>query len=126
MGKLVRTQKPLELGEDDRGSTHELDARETPKYLLAYRKKGAVSGNHYHAGVSAGKNPEQLLLISGEAQLDVEDLASGKSESLTLEAPVLVEIPAHVIHTVTALTDISFLEFNSLEEHQRDTHRSDS
>lgn len=112
-----------QLGENVFGKTFELTARSTRDYLLAYRKAGSVSGNHYHEGKSEGKNPEQLILVSGEAEIYAKDINTGEEHTERVNAPTLISIGAFILHTVTAITDISFFELNSLEEHKADTKR---
>ena len=45
--------------------------------LLVYRNKGAVSGQHYHKGSSANKNPEDMLLVQGSLMLQWKESLSG-------------------------------------------------
>ncbi len=113
------------LGENEFGKTFEFTTRATKGYLLAYRKAGSVSGNHYHEGKSEGKNPEQLILVSGEAEIYGRDINTGKELKEKVSAPTLISIGAYILHTVTAITDISFFELNSLEEHKADTKYPD-
>lgn len=110
------------LGEDERGSTYELMTRPTGGFLFASRKKGAVSGNHWHEGKSASKNPEILFLISGEMKVDIKDLESGEEGVFEISGPVKVSVYPRALHTFTSLSDCSFLEFNSLAEHKADAH----
>lgn len=109
------------IGSNDSGSTYELQKLQPEGYLLAYRKKGSISGNHYHEGKSKGKSPEKLLLISGKANIYGKNISTNEEFNKNVEAPVFIKISPMIIHTVTALTDISFIEFNSLDEHKNDT-----
>lgn len=118
----VKTTPLKELGKDQRGATYELSTRSTEGFLLAYRKAGSISGNHWHEGTSANKDPEILLLTSGKIEIYAKDLETNEEQTLTLEAPQKIEIGAKVLHTVTAITDCSFLEFNSLEDHKKDVN----
>lgn len=119
MEKVKITEISL-LGENERGATYELFTRSTKGFLLAYRKAGSISGNHWHQGKSKTKNPEILLLLSGKINLYCKDLETREEKSYELEAPIKAEIFANVLHTVTAITNCSFLEFNSLKEHKED------
>ena len=113
---------PLHLiGENERGATFDFSTRKTGDFLFASRNAGSISGNHYHKGLSSSKNPEILLLTSGEAVLFAQTLDGKEAFEETLKAPVKVEIGTYIIHTIKATTDISFVEFNSLEEHKKDT-----
>ena len=120
--KGVKIKELNLLGKNDSGSTFNLEPYQAKGYLLAYRNEGSVSGNHYHKGNSKGKNPERLLLISGSIQLYVQHVVTNKIEETTVNAPVMIEIEPNILHKVTALTAISFLEFNSLDEHKADTY----
>lgn len=119
---ILATCAPLILiGENDLGKTLEVVNSNSNKLILAYRKAGSMSGNHYHTGSEERKNPEVLYLISGEVQLELEHLPTGIKESFTASAPCKLQIFPNTIHRLQAVTDIIFLEMNSLEEHQRDT-----
>ena len=109
------------IGENDKGVTWGFETKARSGFIWAERKAGSVSGNHFHKGISATKNPEILFLTSGEALVEGR-LETGEHVFKQLvKAPVIVKVFPHVIHTITAVTDIHFLEFNSLEEHQVDT-----
>jgi hypothetical protein len=90
---------------------------------LVYRNAGTASGNHYHKGVSPGKNPEDMLLMQGSATLHWKDLNTNHEEKVELIAPVRVLIQANVWHELTAITDIVFVELNSLADGSEDTYR---
>jgi dTDP-4-dehydrorhamnose 3,5-epimerase-like enzyme len=111
-----------ELSNNENGSTHEFAAIQSEGYLLATRKAGTLSGNHYHKGQSLAKNPESLLLVQGKVKLSVKSLDTGDNELRVIDAPIIIRIKPRVIHTLEALTDIIFLEFNSLDEHKTDTY----
>ena len=118
---------------DERGALHYFSTDRSGEFLLVYRNKGSISGQHYHKGVSANKNPEDMLLVQGSLLLHWKELAIfenveqnvGELESGEVEvvAPARVKIPAGIWHQVTALTDIVFLELNSLADGSEDTYR---
>lgn len=108
---------------DERGALHYFNTDRTGEFLLVYRKAGTVSGQHYHKGISPGKNPEDLLLVQGSAKLHWKDLKTNKEETIELIAPIRVKIPANTWHALTAITDIVFVELNSLADGSEDTHR---
>lgn len=108
---------------DERGALHYFSTNRTGEFLLVYRKAGTISGQHYHKGISAGKNPEDMLLVQGSAILHWKDLITNKEETITLNAPTRVLINANVWHELTAVTDIVFVELNSLADGSEDTHR---
>jgi len=108
---------------DERGALHYFSTERTGEFLLVYRNAGSVSGKHYHKGNSAGKNPEDMLLVQGTAKLHWKDLNTNQEETLELVAPTRVLIQANVWHELTAITNIVFLELNSLAEGSEDTYR---
>ena len=50
---------------DERGALHYFSTDRSGEFLLVYRNKGSISGQHYHKGNSANKNPEDMLLVQG-------------------------------------------------------------
>jgi hypothetical protein len=108
---------------DERGALHYFSTDRTGEFLLVYRNAGTVSGQHYHKGISAGKNPEDMLLMQGSANLHWKDLNTNKEETVELIAPVRVLIQANVWHELIAITDIVFVELNSLADGSEDTYR---
>jgi tellurite resistance-related uncharacterized protein len=108
---------------DERGALHYFSTNRTGEFLLVYRKAGTISGQHYHKGNSAGKNPEEILLMQGSLTMNWKNLETNASDTITIEAPSRVIIEANVWHEVKALTDIIFIELNSLAEGSEDTYR---
>lgn len=108
---------------DERGALHYFSTDRTGEFLLVYRNAGTVSGQHYHKGVSNGKNPEDMLLMQGSANLHWKDLNTNKEETVELVAPVRVLIQENVWHELIAITDIVFVELNSLADGSEDTYR---
>ena len=108
---------------DERGALHYFSTDRTGEFLLVYRNAGSVSGKHYHKGNSAGKNPEDMLLVQGTARLHWKDLNTNQEETVELVAPTRVLIQANVWHELTAITDIVFVELNSLAGGSEDTYR---
>lgn len=119
------TVTPLHLmGKDDRGENYTWDCTRTGAFILCYRKAGSSSGQHYHEGKSANKDPEILFLLSGIAEmhwctLDQRD----KMETITIQAPAKVVVPVMLWHQLIAVTDCSFMELNSVEDVQADSVR---
>lgn len=108
---------------DERGALHYFNTNRTGEFLLVYRKAGTISGQHYHKGKSAGKNPEEMLLVQGSIYMEWKNLLTEEKGNLTIEAPSRLIIEANVWHEVKALTDIIFIELNSLAEGSEDTYR---
>lgn len=115
--------EPIDLlGSNEMGKTYAFNASQTEGYILAFRKEGSVSGNHYHKGVVKGKSPETLVLISGKCEVEVEHVEDGEVQKTEVEGPVKLSFAPYYFHTVKALTDLVFIELNSIEEHKRDTY----
>lgn len=108
---------------DERGALHYFATERTGEFLLVYRNAGTISGQHYHKGISASKNPEDMLLVQGKADLHWKDLETKEEKTIHLIAPIRVKIPANIWHELTAITDIVFIELNSLSEGSEDTFR---
>jgi hypothetical protein len=119
------TIEPLpKIAEDERGPTHYFDTDRTSQFVCGYRKAGAISARHYHKGESIGKNPEKLILFSGEITInwfDVRNEAIKGTEKVT--APAIITVYPYAWHEVIADTDMIFLELNTLEDGQKDTYR---
>lgn len=110
------------LSENDKGITYTFDERPTSGFLLASRKAGALFGNHWHKGDSETKNPEILLFISGEMTMWISETDGSNEKKVDLQAPLKLKIYPDALHRFEAVTDCTFLEFNSLEEHVADTY----
>jgi dTDP-4-dehydrorhamnose 3,5-epimerase-like enzyme len=109
---------------DERGALHYFSTNRTGEFLLLYRNAGTISGQHYHKGISAGKNPEDMLLVQGKANLHWKDLVTNEEKTtIELIAPIRVQIPANIWHELTAITDIVYIELNSLSDGIEDTYR---
>lgn len=108
---------------DERGALHYFSTDRTGEFLLVYRNAGTISGQHYHTGSSAGKNPEIMILVQGAIMLNWKNLKTNENGTIDVAAPSRVIIPPHVWHEVKAVTDIVFLELNSLVDGSQDTHR---
>ena len=108
---------------DERGALHYFSTNRTGEFLLVYRKAGTVSGQHYHKGDSAGKNPEEMLLVQGSLTLNWKNLKTNEIGIIQVAAPSRVIIPPYVWHEAIAITDIVFIELNSLVDGSEDTYR---
>jgi hypothetical protein len=116
--------RPIDIkAVDERGALHYFSTDRTGEFLLVYRNAGTISGQHYHKGISLGKNPEDMLLVQGKASLHWKDLMTNEENTVELMAPIRVLIQANTWHELTAITDIVFIELNSLSDGSEDTHR---
>ncbi len=110
-------------GENERGATFTLELNRTGEFIYGTRMKGSINGNHYHKGTEPVKNPEIFYLLSGEAVIRYMHVETNEKGSLKAIGPCRILFPKQVWHEVEAVTDISFLECNSIAEHSRDTYR---
>jgi dTDP-4-dehydrorhamnose 3,5-epimerase-like enzyme len=108
---------------DERGALHYFSTDRSGEFLLVYRNKGSISGQHYHKGNSAYKNPENMLLVQGSLLLQWKEIEGTENGEVEVVAPARVLIPAGIWHQVTAQTDIVFIELNSLADGSEDTYR---
>ena len=108
---------------DERGALHYFSTDRSGEFLLVYRNKGSISGQHYHKGNSAYKNPEDMLLVQGSLLLQWKEIEGTEIGEVEVVAPARVLIPAGIWHQVTAQTDIVFIELNSLADGSEDTYR---
>lgn len=108
---------------DERGALHYFSTDRSGEFLLVYRNAGTISGQHYHNGLHKGKNPEEMLLVHGEIILNWRDIQTEEIGTLNIKAPSRVIIPAKIWHEVKAITDIVFIELNSLKDGSEDTYR---
>ncbi|MBI1185148.1 hypothetical protein GC194_12810 [bacterium] len=102
-------------------ATHRIDLNQQTQGILGYRKAGTLFGGHYHEGKSSSKNPEKLTLVYGIMRMWAENIKSGEKETFLLRAPISVEIAAGIFHKLEAVSDVVFVEMNSLEDHAADT-----
>lgn len=121
---MVKVTKLSKIGEDERGATHYFDTARSGQFIVAYRKTGSVSGRHYHKGLAPKKNPEQIIVMQGEALLNWHDVRGNRSGSEIITAPSLVEIEPWAWHEVISQTDIIVFEMNGLEDAKEDTFKT--
>lgn len=118
---MVTVEQQNPLSNDERGFTMELYGEHTTNnYLFALRKAGFESGNHFHTGKNARKNPEILYVVSGSMQLNTIS-PKGEKASYLIESVSKVTIPAGYWHHLKSVTDCLFFELNSLQDHIDDT-----
>ena len=113
------------IAEDERGATHYFDTDRTGQFIIAYRKAGSASGRHYHKGTAKNKNPEQVIIMSGEATVNWFDVRGTDNGSCKVTAPAMVIVQPWAWHEVIADTDIVVFELNALEDGKDDTYRLD-
>jgi hypothetical protein len=114
------------IAEDERGATHYFDTDRTGQFIIGYRKAGSISARHYHKGTAKGKNPEQVIIMSGEATVNWFDINGDAKGSDKLVAPAMLIVYPFTWHEVIADTDIVMFELNALIDGQEDTFRLDT
>lgn len=123
---MVEVTTIPKIAEDERGPTHYFDTDRSTQFVCGYRKKGAVSARHYHKGLSVGKNPEKLILFSGEITIHWFDVRNREIKGTEkVIAPAMITVYPFAWHEVIADTDTIFLELNTLEDGKVDTFRID-
>ncbi len=123
---MISVTQLNKIGEDERGATHYFSTDRTGEFIVAYRKAGSASGRHYHKGIAPHKNPEQIIIMQGEAIISWFDTRNGhhaQRESIQVQAPAMIEIAPWAWHEVLAVTDIIVFELNGLEDAKHDTFR---
>lgn len=108
---LAKIEKSSLLKEDERGTAYDFSTRPSSYFIVLYRKKGSMSGNHYHRGNMKSKCPEIFYLIQGEAELALRDRETKEEQVIELERGTRVEISPNIYHAVKAKTDIILMEF---------------
>jgi dTDP-4-dehydrorhamnose 3,5-epimerase-like enzyme len=75
-------------------------------YLVSASQKGLARGNHYH-----NKAKEWFTLLSGEAELKLEDMQTHEKLSIVLkeETPQTVVVPPNVAHAFVNTNGESFM-----------------
>ena len=110
------------ISKQENGGTYRIKLWQQGEGLFVTRKAGITFGKHYHKGASKTKSPERIFLISGLLDLECRDVRTGTTETYRLEGPSEVSIDAFIWHKLESITDLTFIEFNSLEEHVADTY----
>ncbi len=114
------------IGEDERGATHYFNTDRTGEFIIGYRKKGSASARHYHKGLAVQKDPERVIIMSGEATVNWFDLDGNAKGSDKIIAPAMLVVHKMTWHEVIADTDFVMLELNELAAGREDTFRLDS
>ncbi|MFK7780584.1 MAG: hypothetical protein QM490_05630 [Candidatus Gracilibacteria bacterium] len=107
--------------ESNKGPIYEFQNRNSDRMLLIKRKKGTVSGNHYHTGKIKFKNPEIFIIFDGECEIHFINIKSGEEYKDVYKKPVMFKVNPYIVHKITALTDIIIVDMNSFEDDNKDT-----
>ena len=114
--KNVKVIKLEVVKKDNKGLVFEFDNRKSSKLLLIKRKKGTISGGHYHTGKNKLKDPETLIMIDGKFKLILKNIKTKQESTKTYQAPIMFKIDPFIYHTIEALTDIIMLDMNSIKD----------
>jgi len=118
------TVTPLELlGQDERGANYIWSSDRTGDFMMCFRKAGSSSGQHYHEGKSAYKNPEILFVMTGQAELHWCPLGEKEIRVTPITAPAKVVVAINIWHQLVAVTDCALIEMNSIADVQQDSVR---
>lgn len=121
---MVRCLPVEKIAEDERGSTHFFDTDRSGQFIIAYRKAGSASGRHYHKGTAKNKNPEQIIIMQGEATVNWFNVQNEQQRgTVHVKSPAMVIIEPWAWHEVIAVTDIVVFELNALNDGREDTYR---
>lgn len=117
----MKVEKIELKGNDERGYVAEYFHNRSGQQLLVFSNAGSVRGRHYHKGLSETKNPEILILISGQIKIVCKKIGENEIKEQVVAAPARIEFQPFEWHELTAITACSFIEMNSLKEHIEDT-----
>ena len=102
--------------ENEKGIAYETDNRNSSKFLLLKRKKGTISGGHHHTGKNPLKNPEIFIILDGEAKVVLKNIKTEEKFEGSFNKPVMFKIDPYIKHTIIAISDIIFLDMNSIKD----------
>jgi len=107
--------------EDSRGQTFGyISGEKLKEILILKRKKGSVSGNHYHEGTDPTRNPEIQYLASGKMKLTAKNLKTNEKEEHIIGENTEVRISPMVAHKMEMIEDSILLEFHTEESPYKD------
>ncbi len=107
--------------ENEKGTVFEFDNRDSKKFLLIKRKKGTVSGEHYHTGKNPFKNPETLIILEGEVEVYFKNIYTQEAFRKVYTNPVMFKLAPFIYHEIIACTDIVMLDMNGITSDVDDT-----
>lgn len=108
--------------EDERGDTfgYVADGFTIKEVMVIRRKRGSISGNHYHTGKDPSRNPEIQYVISGKIGLYVKNIDTNEEETHVLLPNTEVRLHPRVFHRLEMLEDSVFAEFHSIQSDFQD------
>ena len=113
------------INEDERGKIYKFVSNQGIKEIvIVKRKKSAISGNHYHKGLSKTKNPEKFIVINGSLKISLKDINTNKEQSFIAKEGDEIIIYPHINHTLEALEDNTmFIELKEEEDDYKDVFK---
>jgi len=121
---LVKIINFTKIGEDERGLTSSFKlCRRQDDFIFLTRKLGSISGNTYHEGIFAATNPKVFVLLTGKIRLSYRKIGGDDISEIIISNQNIIEISPNVTHQIEAITDISMLEANSIEDISNDRMR---
>lgn len=118
---MIKITKLKPYMKDERGLAFDFGVRDSNHIVALYRKKGSVSGLHYHKGESVSKSPEIFYVAKGKLKIIAKDVNTQKQETYIVQVHTVLEVPPMIYHEFHALTDIVLIEFNCEKDHFKDT-----
>lgn len=125
MTNLVEIKKIKSSFEDERGSISDILLGEKIEHVgIINSKANALRGSHYHK-ISTQYN----YILKGKIELTIKaanDINANKQKIILNEGDY-VKIPPNIVHALKAITDSTFLVFNSEarigNNYEEDTYR---
>jgi len=106
---------------DERGETLAyVSENKIREVIIVKRKKGSISGNHYHTGSDPSRNPEIQYIISGKMKFTAKNIDTNEQEEHILEPNTEIRISPRVFHRLEMLEDTIFIEFHPEESDFQD------
>ncbi len=96
---------------DERGEIFSLKLLDTfSEIVFVRRRKGTVSGKHYHTGKDKSKNPERLIVVSGRIEAKFFDIKTEEYQKKILNSMDMIEVFPNVYHELKAVEEVVFIE----------------
>lgn len=121
MDNKVQIKKITPAFEDERGIIMDILDDENIQHIgLITAKPSAVRGNHYH-----NKAKQYNYILKGKVEVIIHENKDAEPQSHILEKGDFIFIPAGIIHTIKAIEDTVFLDFNT-ESRSGDGYEQDT
>ena len=121
--KDVEIRKIESLSVDERGDITSWRVDHPESILVIRRKKGTVSGNHYHKGEDIAKNPEIFFVLKGKINLKLKNIKTGEEKEMIIDGLTELTIYPYIVHKLEALEDTVFIESQKEESSYKDVYK---